>query len=260
MKAVAALPASLRSDLGLALFWSLAAALGTVAVLPYLFALLPTLTAKVKLPFALFATVQSLQIALLVFILGLLGLRCRALTGLDSPIVRAWLNGEALPSDFPGKIGAAAFLGFVIGIALLFSDRGFSGLMPAPYSPLPRIMLWKRLLASLYGGVTEECLVRLFLMSGIVWLLLKVLPSRSPADCVWIYWLGIALAALLFGIGHLPAARAIWPLTAVVVSRTVVLNAFGGIFFGWLFWRWGFEYAVIAHFSTDLIVHGFGSS
>ena len=256
MKTVAA---PLRSDLSVALVWSLAAAAATLAVLPYLFALFPALSAKLKLPFTVFAAAQTLQAAVLVFILAFLGLRCQALTGLDSPIVRAWLGQRVFPADFLGRFAAAVLLGFVIGGAMFFSDRVFSGLMPAPYSALPRIVLWKRLLASLYGGVTEECLVRLFLMSGIVWILLKVLPHSSP-NRAWIFWLGIALAALSFGAGHLPAAAKIWPLTPVVVSRTVVLNAFGGFFFGWFYWRWGFEYSVVAHFCADLMIHGFGTS
>lgn len=250
---------SLRTDLAVALCWALAAALGAIAVLPYLGALFPAMFTKVKVPFAVFVAAQSLQSALLVFLLAFLGLRGRALTGLDSPLVRAWCGGGAFPADFGGRLAAAAFVGLATGTALFFADRVFSGLMPAPYSALPRIILWKRLLAAFYGGVTEECLTRLFLMSSLVWLCLKLAPSPSSAERAWPFWLGIALAALLFAVGHLPAAGKIWPLTPAVLSRTVVLNSAGGMVFGWLYWRWGFECAVVAHFCGDLVLHGFGS-
>lgn len=253
-------PDSLRSDLALALFWALASALGTLAVLPYLLASFPSLLAGVKVPFALLAAAQSLQAAILVFLLAFLGLRSRALTGLDSPLVRAWFGGVTDPAAFNKRLALAGLLGLAVGGAVFFTDRVFSGLMPAPYSALPSIALWKRLLAAFYGGVTEECLTRLFLMSGIVWLCLKFAPPQSAPDRVWPFWLGIALAALFFAVGHLPAAAKIWPLTPVVVARTVALNSVGGLFFGWLYWRRGFESAVVAHFCADLILHGYGSS
>jgi hypothetical protein len=45
-----------------------------------------------------------------------------------------------------------------------------------------------------------------------------------------------------------------------VIVRTIVLNALLGIPFGWLYWRWGLEYAMLAHFCADLVLHGMGGS
>ena len=151
---------------------------------------------------------------------------------------------------------ASVALGAIAGGLLLVLAGAFDGLLPAPRAMLPKIVLWKRLLASLYGGVTEECIVHLFLMSILAWLLLKLLPAGNTNARPWIVWLALALAALLFALGHLPAVAAFWPLTSAVVLRTVVLNGLGGVLFGWLFWRWGFEFAVIAHLCADLVLHG----
>ncbi len=63
------------------------------------------------------------------------------------------------------------------------------------------------------------------------------------------------IAAVLFGAGHLSAASNIWDLTGFVVFRTIVLNAVGGIVFGWLYWKRGIEMAILGHFSTDLVLH-----
>jgi membrane protease YdiL (CAAX protease family) len=41
----------------------------------------------------------------------------------------------------------------------------------------------------------------------------------------------------------------------MVVFRTLVLNALGGLAFGWLFYRHGLEHAMAAHFSADIVVH-----
>ena len=63
------------------------------------------------------------------------------------------------------------------------------------------------------------------------------------------------VAALLFGAGHLPTAAGIWGLDAGVIARTVVLNAIGGVVFGWLYWKRGLEMAVLSHFAADIVLH-----
>jgi membrane protease YdiL (CAAX protease family) len=60
-------------------------------------------------------------------------------------------------------------------------------------------------------------------------------------------WSATILAALVFGIGHLPAVAALVPLSAALVARTVTLNALGGVVFGWLYWRHSLEAAMLAH-------------
>ena len=229
-------------------------------MLPYAFALFPGLAAKVKVPFAVFALAQSVQSGVLLFVLCWVGLRCGAPFGLDSPVVRAWLSGEPLPQRFPRRSAFAAVFGAAIGVVVLLCDLALRSAMPPPHALLPHIALWKRLLAAFYGGVTEECLVRLFLMSAITWLLFRTLRPRRPSPPSWIFLLAITVAAVLFGLSHLPAAASLWPLTFVVVLRTVLLNAAGGIVFGWLFWRWGLECAVIAHLVADFVLHGLGAA
>ena len=63
------------------------------------------------------------------------------------------------------------------------------------------------------------------------------------------------LAAVVFGLGHLPATAALLPLTPAVIARAVVLNGIPGVVFGWLFWRRGLEAAMVAHFGADLVLH-----
>jgi membrane protease YdiL (CAAX protease family) len=69
-------------------------------------------------------------------------------------------------------------------------------------------------------------------------------------------WIAISLAALLFGLAHLPATRAVGlPMSPLVIARAIVLNGIGGVAFGWLYWKRGLESAMIAHFSADIVVH-----
>jgi membrane protease YdiL (CAAX protease family) len=69
-------------------------------------------------------------------------------------------------------------------------------------------------------------------------------------------WAANILAAVGFGLAHLPLASEIGiPLTPLFITRTLVLNGIGGIAFGWLYWKRGLESAMIAHFSADIVVH-----
>ena len=63
------------------------------------------------------------------------------------------------------------------------------------------------------------------------------------------------LAAVLFGLGHLPTVALLVPLTPLVIARTILLNGLIGIACGWLYWKRGLESAMISHFSADLVLH-----
>lgn len=60
----------------------------------------------------------------------------------------------------------------------------------------------------LYGGVTEEILVRWGLMTLLVWALWRFLQGGAgePADAI--VWVGIALSAFVFRLAHLPVVGA----------------------------------------------------
>jgi membrane protease YdiL (CAAX protease family) len=70
-----------------------------------------------------------------------------------------------------------------------------------------------------------------------------------------VLWIANILAAIVFGLGHLPAASLILPLTTLVVIRIILLNSIGGIIFGWLYQTRGLESAMLTHFSTDIVLH-----
>ncbi|MBA2459265.1 MAG: CPBP family intramembrane metalloprotease [Gemmatimonadales bacterium] len=99
----------------------------------------------------------------------------------------------------------------------------------------------------LYGGITEEILLRWGLMTVLVWLLR--LPRRGQGAPPPVHmWLAILASALLFGAGHLPAAAAlVGELTREIVAFVVGANTAFGILFGYLYWRYGLEAAMVAH-------------
>jgi hypothetical protein len=93
----------------------------------------------------------------------------------------------------------------------------------------------------------------LFLVSLFVWLL--ALPHRRQPR-PWMFVGAIVLAARLFGAGYLPAAFGIgMPHALLPLARIVRLNALVGAVTGTLFWKFGLEHAMVAHFSADLVLH-----
>ena len=39
------------------------------------------------------------------------------------------------------------------------------------------------------------------------------------------------------------------------MTRAIVLNGVGGLVFGWLYWTFGLEAAMVSHFSADIVIH-----
>jgi hypothetical protein len=65
------------------------------------------------------------------------------------------------------------------------------------------------------------------------------------------------LAAVLFGLGHLPSTHVATglPVDALLIVRAVTLNGLLGLTFGWLYWTFGLEAAMVSHFSADILLH-----
>jgi hypothetical protein len=100
----------------------------------------------------------------------------------------------------------------------------------------------------------EEILSRFFLVSLFVWLggLFKRDAEGRPARGV--YWAAILLAALMFGWGHVDARLSDPAGTFKGYALIMVLSSSLGIYFGWLFWKLGLEWAMFAHFIYDAFI------
>jgi len=44
-------------------------------------------------------------------------------------------------------------------------------------------------------------------------------------------------------------------MNPLIITRGLVLNGIAGLVFGWLYWKYGLESAMLAHFFTDIIVY-----
>jgi hypothetical protein len=111
-------------------------------------------------------------------------------------------------------------------------------------------------LAAISAGITEETEFRLFGLSLLAWLGGLLFHGSDGRPKPMMFWTANMLFALGFGAAHLPAQTALGlPMSPLVITATLILNGIGGMIFGWLFWSFGLESAMLAHILADIIRH-----
>ncbi|MBR6028117.1 MAG: CPBP family intramembrane metalloprotease [Clostridia bacterium] len=106
----------------------------------------------------------------------------------------------------------------------------------------------------LYGGVIEEVMIRLFLMSGLALIGWKLFFRKEAAVPNRVLIAANLLSALAFAAGHLPAtAASLGGLTLLLVLRCFLMNGAAGLLFGRFYRKYGIQYAMLAHMLFHLI-------
>lgn len=186
----------------------------------------------------LLIVVSAVQAAVIGFVCSFIGLKLARRADLK-------LNFKFRKESFY----LAAAVGLSAALLISASDRFlFAAYLPAPTGPYEVSFI--QLLASvLYGGIIEEVMLRLFMMSLLVLILWKVFARSKDRFSIpaWIYHTAVFLAALLFAAGHLPATAQLLGLSAPILIRNFLLNGAGGIGFGYLYWKKGLAYAMAGH-------------
>ncbi|WP_019142616.1 CPBP family glutamic-type intramembrane protease [Noviherbaspirillum massiliense] len=197
-------------------------------------------------------TLSGLQTAVLLAVAVWVGVRFGTRADLHAPAFEALVASRPLLPAFlpqlrPGLVGGLA--GAIL--LILFSQHA-----PAELASAPERAGMPLSVRVLYGGITEELLLRWGLMSLLVWLLWRILQRSRPVPGAFSVLLAVLASALLFGAGHLPAAHAVaGSLSPAVIAYVVGGNALFGILAGFLFWRFGLEAAMLAHAFAHLLAY-----
>lgn len=230
-----------RLKLGVALW--VAGMAGVVAVsITVIPQLLSGADASVPIPLAIAASM--LQSAILLALAVWAGVAFAKPLGLGAPAIEAALSGSSVLDALRAQTLPAIGVGLLVAAMLVY----VTGIAPTELQALTAKFEISLLPKLLYGGVTEEIIMRWGLMTLLIWLPWRVLQRRDGPPRTRYVVIGLLGSALLFAVGHLPAVVAMGaPLSPPVVAYIIVGNMIPGLLFGILYWRRGLEAAILAH-------------
>ena len=230
--------------------------IGIIGVIPYSLTLQSDILQEVPMPMPFIITISILQSIILFLIVILLGLIISKKIGFGTPIIEGFFQKKNIIPQIKSISGISIIFGLIVGFLIVIGDYIF-GLIGS--TDLTQIMEipppWQGFLVSFYGGINEEILLRLFFMSLLIFIFSKIRKSDLKKPGPIIIWIAIILSSVLFGLAHIPIAASITKITPVYIARALLLNGIGGIAYGWLYWKKGLESSIIAHFTSDLILH-----
>lgn len=212
----------------------------------------PTLPPPLLLKF-----VSIIQPAVITTLAVAVGCWLSTRVGLHSPAAEAAANGEDLlakltPQIVPGILaGVASGIAIVAGwvIAKPFFSEQFIARVQDFNKFLPAITRF------LYGGFTEEILLRWGFMTFLVWAAWRLFQKGKGTPASGYVVTATVISAVVFGIGHLPIASMLAEsLTLPLVIYVVTGNSIFGIVAGFLYWKKGLEAAMIAHMMAHVVL------
>jgi hypothetical protein len=140
-----------------------------------------------------------------------------------------------------------------LGLALLNLgfDVVFQNWLPEMYQPnfvIPNIS--QALSNVFYSGLGQEMLLRWGVMTTIVY----VFSSRGQETNQWIYLVGFVFTAILYGFAQFSSVSNYIDVTLIILVRLLLLNVLDGILYGWLYYKFHFEAAVLTHMLTNTLI------
>lgn len=200
--------------------------------------------------------IALLQPVILVLIAVFVGRWCAPPVALDAPLLRAVAERGSpwpvLARQWRPAVITAIPLGVVIAV-YGFALQSFINSLGGGTAERLNAFAVPVVTRLLYGGLSEEIIVRWGLMSFVVWIVWRSSgrPRRVPDSA---YWGGAAVSTLVFAIAHLPLFYALVASPPVwIIAMVTGANVLAGVGFAYLFWRWGLEAAMLSHGLSHLI-------
>jgi hypothetical protein len=170
--------------------------------------------------------------------------------GLSAPFAEAIASGSDASSTLKPQIIHGLIGGFIGAVAIVSSSAVFKPFLSTEV--FERIGRFSKVLGIptrlLYGGVTEELLLRWGFMTLVVWLVWRIFQKRQTTPTRGSFIAAILFSALVFALGHLPLAFILFRDAIVTVALFVILaNSAFGLVASYLYWKRGLESAIIAH-------------
>lgn len=195
----------------------------------------------------------TLLLTLAVFVGGNLAPK----VGLSAPLAEAISQSGSWLLAIKPQLVLGVIGGIVSGIALFLISTWWEAFLPADFLAKGEALSQNTPLLTriLYGGITEEILLRWGLMTFLVWLLWFWFQQQCGVPSKTCFIIAIAISALMFAIGHLPLAFILsTKVTTSLIAYIIICNSFFGLVAGYLYWQYGLESAAIAHILVHIVM------
>jgi membrane protease YdiL (CAAX protease family) len=222
--------------------------LGIVSIIPLIPKLLALQSSPLPMSLELIQIISVVQSSILLLFMVWLGSVCSKKVGLSSPVIVALAQSQNIIKVLKPQITPALIGGILGGVFITL----FLGLL-SPSLPPEFLSAGEKFTPAwytkvLYGGITEELLIRWGLMSFLVWGSYRLTQNNDFEIRTYNYIIAIVVSALIFGLGHLPVAYMLsQEVTASLVTYIILGNASFGFIAGYLYWKYGLECAIAAH-------------
>jgi membrane protease YdiL (CAAX protease family) len=212
---------------------------------------IPQITPALKL-------LSLIQPMVLVSVAVLIGIWLAPKVGLSAPLAEAVAgNGQQPGRVLQRQIVPALIGGLAGGVGIVLNWFLFKPFLPPHFVarsedlnkllPLPTRLL--------YGGITEELLLRWGLMTLLVWAAWRLFQRGRGQVHSGYFIAAIVISAIIFGLGHLPVAFLLVPnANAALVIYVISANFIFGVIAGFLYWKKGLESAIIAHMMVHVVM------
>lgn len=219
--------------------------------------ILPIPAGKEIPPIPLLKLLNVIQPTIFLSATVLVGVVLASKVGLSSPVAERAASGGDWVSAFNSQIIPGIIGGLAGGLSIVFIAALFKPLLShenlvqlgefGKILPLPTRLL--------YGGITEELLLRWGLMTLFVWAGWRLFQKGRGHPKPAVFVGAILFTSLVFAIGHLPIAFMLFPeLTAALTVFVIVANSVFGLIAGYLYWKKGLESAMLAHILTHVVM------
>lgn len=222
--------------------------LGIASIVPLIPQLLSLQSAELPMSVEMIQIISVAQSSILLLLMIWLGSVFSKKVGLSAPVVVALARSESVFKQLKPQLLPAVIGGITGGIFILLFLGILSSYLPPEFLSAGEKFIPPWYTKMLYGGITEELLMRWGLMSFFVWGIYRITQKDGAEIRSHNYIIAIILSALIFGLGHLPVAFALSPeVTAPLIAYIILGNAAFGFIAGYLYWKRGLECAIAAH-------------
>ena len=213
-----------------------------------------------QMPNATESSFQSMAITtvVVVFVLTIplagLGLWLGGRVGLGAPLLTDLLKRRpGVAQRLRRDVTLAVPLGLGVGVIVALMRMAIAPYMPPALTGVVHPGALAGLGAAAGAAVAEETWLRLGVMTILAWPVARLLGHSETRPMV--AWPANVVAALAFGLIHLPQLAQFGTPAPTAIAVVVLGNGLVGVVCGWLYWRRSLVAAILAHFAVDVVLH-----